>query len=564
MTISTPLDYDVVVVGAGPAGLATAIELGIRNIRVLVVEQNERGGVSPRAKTTNVRTRTHLRRWGIADRLAEEAPFGIDFPNNMVFVTRLGPDGHELARFENAFDAAPVRSPLYPEHAQWIPQYALEKVLLAKLRSLASVDVRFDARLVDATQDGEQVSAMVDVAGRPMTVTARYLVGADGSRSKVRDLIGARMEGRHGLARSYNVIFRAPGLSDAHGFGPAAIYFQIGRDGFSGIGPMDRDDIWFFGPALGPDETLTPEQAAEMIRARTGIDLPYEILSADAWYSNELLASHYAEGRMILVGDACHLHPPFGGYGMNMGIGDGVDLGWKIAATLQGWGGPQLVASYEVERRPIHRKVLDEAVANLAVAASALPAAIEDDTPQGRADRQQLGALLQSTKGREFHTLGTVLGLGYEESPLVCAEEGHPPPHDTQVYVPTARPGHLLPHAWLGDGRSLYDCIGSGFTLIAASDASPEDITRAQHDAATHGVPLDVQQPLSIDVAHLIGARLALVRPDQHVAWRGDRWTDVFPVVAGWQAPGADCTKQPGREGRFASSPDEIEGATDG
>ncbi|MGQ0280337.1 FAD-dependent oxidoreductase [Sphingopyxis sp. Q841] len=563
MTTPTQLDYDVIIVGAGPAGLATAIELGIRNIRVLVVEQNERGGVSPRAKTTNVRTRTHLRRWGIAYRLAAEAPFGIDYPNNMVFVTRLGPGGHELARFENAFDAAPVRSPLYPEHAQWIPQYALEKVLLAKLRSLGSVAVRFDARLNDATQDGAQVSALIDVAGSPMAVTARYLVGADGSRSRVRDLIGARMEGRHGLARSYNVIFRAPGLSKAHGFGPAAIYFQIGRDGFSGIGPMDRDDIWFFGPALGPDETLTPEQAADMIRARTGIDLPYEILSADAWYSNELMADRYSHGRMILVGDACHLHPPFGGYGMNMGIADGVDLGWKIAATLQGWGGPQLVASYEAERRPIHRKVLDEAVANLAMAASALPASIEDDTPQGVEQRRHLGALVQKTKGREFHTLGTVLGLGYEGSPIVCCEDGPPPLHDTEVYVPTARPGYLLPHAWLEDGESLYDCLGAEFTLIAAPDASPEDIARAQRDAATHGVPLAVQQPQSIDFMDLIGASLALVRPDQHVAWRGDRWTDVFPVVAGWQASRAAGMKQTLRESS-TSPADEIGSAANG
>ncbi len=523
---------DVLVSGAGPVGLAAAIELGTRGVRVLLIERNARVGFAPRAKTSNVRTRTHLRRWGIADRLAAESPFGIDYPNNMVFVTRLS--GHELARFADAFNASPVRSPLYPEHAQWVPQYTLEKVMLEKARSLPSVDVRFDTRLVSAAQDDEQVSAnLQNKAGEEVSVVARYLIGADGARSAVRELIGAKMEGRHGLSHHYNIIFRAPGLADAHKHGPAAIYWQIGKDGFSAVSPMDKGDIWAFMPGgAKPGETLTKEEAATLIRERTGIDLPYEILSADSWTASELLADRYADRRMILAGDACHLHPPAGGYGMNMGVGDGVDLGWKIAATLQGWGGPALVGSYEAERRPVHRAVMDEAMANYAIYVAPPPPEIEDDTPQGKVIREKAGAGIQSSKGREFNTLGTVLGLCYRDSPIVLHEDGPVPKHQSEVYDPDARPGCLAPHAWLETGESIYDLFGTGFTLIAAEEAQDGEIRRAVTEADSLGVPLTVIRP-ALAIRDLYGADLILVRPDQHVAWRGNHWTEALAHVTG-------------------------------
>ena len=533
MSASAHQDVDVLIVGAGPAGLAAAIELGTRGVRVLLIEQNERGGVAPRAKTTNVRTRSHLRRWGIADRLAEESPFGVDYPNNMIFVTRIGPGGREMARFSDAFNAAPARSELYPEHAQWIPQYKLEKVLLEKARSLPSVEVRFGSTFVDAVQDASGAHSVIDVGGAQTTIHSLYLIGADGARSQIRDLIGAQMEGRFGLGRAYNIVFRAPGLAEAHGFGPAAIYWQLGRHGGSVIGPMDEGDVWFFMPAVAMDQTLSSEQAADMIRERTGIDLAYDVLSADAWFASELLADRYSRDRIFLIGDACHLHPPTGGYGMNMGIGDGVDLGWKIAATVAGWGGPNLLASYEAERRPIHRAVIDESVANLVLSAPPLPQEIEDDTPTGAAIREKIGATLQATKGREFRTLGTVLGLGYEGSPIICAEPGPSPAHQSEIYTPTARPGYLAPHAWLGDGRSLYDCLGSDFTLLADPSAAETDVVQAQRDGLSHGVPLIVGDVADLDVFGLFGAKLVLIRPDQHVAWRGDVWKDVLRTVSG-------------------------------
>ncbi len=280
------------VVGAGPAGLAAAIELGTLRVGVVLVERKERVGVAPRAKTGNVRTRTHLRRWGIADQLAAEAPFGVDYANNMVFVTWLGPDGHELARFADAFKASPERDARYPEHAQWVPQYRLEKVMLEKVHTLPGVEVRFRTSFVTAEQDAAGVLATLrseedgEYRGR-----ARYLIGADGARSAVRELIGAKLEGRHGLSHHYNIIFRAPGLAEAHPFGPAAVYWQIGKAGFSALGPMDAGDLWFFVPGgAKPGTSLSNNEAATLIRERTGFDCSFKV------FERGQLDSQRAEG----------------------------------------------------------------------------------------------------------------------------------------------------------------------------------------------------------------------------------------------------------------------------
>jgi 2-polyprenyl-6-methoxyphenol hydroxylase-like FAD-dependent oxidoreductase len=229
-------------------------------------------GYAPRAKTTNVRTRTHLRRWGIADQLAAASPFGVDYPSNVVFTTRLS--GTELARFADAFNTAPARNPLYPEHAQWIPQYKLEEVLRSHVATLSTVKLRFNVEFESFTQDDEHAEAHFrNVAdSRSFSARARYLVGADGTRSKVRELIGATMSGRQGLSYNYNIIFRAPGLMQAHRHGPAIFYWQINGDAPSALGPMDRDDVWFIGlVGLARDTRLTDEQARAHNRYRSSI-----------------------------------------------------------------------------------------------------------------------------------------------------------------------------------------------------------------------------------------------------------------------------------------------------
>jgi 2-polyprenyl-6-methoxyphenol hydroxylase-like FAD-dependent oxidoreductase len=272
---------------------------------------------APRAKTTNIRTRTHLRRWGIADRLAANSPFGVDYPSDVHFVTRLS--GPALAHFPNAFNASPEIHPDYPEHAQWVPQYVLERVLREHVATLCSVDLRFNTEFVACQASERGVRVVVRPSGErhERVLQARFLIGADGARSSVRDAIGATMSGTYGLSRNYNIVFRAPGLANAHRHAPGIMYWQVNADVPSLIGPMDRDDVWFFMPTgVQIDEMLSDAQARALIARATGIDAEYEILSSDLWVASRLIADRYRDGPIFLVGDACHLHPPFGGYGM--------------------------------------------------------------------------------------------------------------------------------------------------------------------------------------------------------------------------------------------------------
>lgn len=528
MTHTPTLQTKVLIVGAGPAGLALAIELGHRAIPCLLIERNDRVGYAPRAKTTNVRTREHLRRWGIADQLRAASPLGIDYPSNVVFCTRL--NGHPLTRIENAMYCAPGHNPLYSEHAQWIPQYAVEEVMRAHVQTLPSVELRFNAELASLEQTGTGVLAQVkDLAGdNHFSVACDYLVGADGARSAVRTAIGATMSGSYGLSRNYNVVFRAPGLAQAHPHGPAIMYWQINGDVPSLIGPMDRGDTWFFMPTqMDEGHKITAEEAPALIRQATGIDIPLEVLSTDEWVASRLIADKYSKKRVFLVGDACHLHPPFGGYGMNMGIADGVDLGWKLTAVLQGWGGQTLLDSYEQERRPVHEFVMDEAVANHAMLGKQLwQEGLEDATEAGERLRTEVGARIHVAKLREFNTLGVVLGYRYDQSPVVVSDGTQPPARDFINYLPSACPGSLAPHAWLHDGSSLYDHFGKCFTLLAAYDAEPQVLAQAQASADSAGIPLKVIQPQEQMLKDLYQASFTLIRPDQHVAWRGHTWPD--------------------------------------
>ena len=523
--MTAPAETDVLVIGAGPVGLALAIELGLRGVRVTVLEQNARVGNQPRAKTTNVRSMTHMRRWGIADAVRAASPLPAGYPTDVLFATRLF--GEPLAHIENAFYGARRPDERFPEPAQWIPQYTVEAVLRDRAKSLPGVELRFGTRLEAFAQDAENVVAeAVDLEdGSRRSIRARYLVGADGARSLVRKRLGIAMEGRHAYSHNYGVIYRSPGLTASHPQPPAIMYWLVNPDAPAITGPMDRDDVWYFILPMPDGETvLEPDAARAAIRRAIGRDIPVEILSMDPWSAHSLVAARYREGRVFLAGDACHLHPPFGGYGMNMGIGDAVDLGWKLAALQQGWGGPDLLASYEAERRPVHRAVVDEAVANNAVLSrELLQNGVDLLGAAGAEARAVAGAAIRAQKIREFDTLGVVLGLGYHGSPVVVPDGSEPPPWHFSDFRPTACPGFLAPHLWLRDGSSLYDRFGRGFTLLVTGPGGEDDVARFVQAAEEGRVPLAILAPDDPRLAPLYGARMALIRPDQHVAWRGDR-----------------------------------------
>ncbi len=520
------LDCEVIVTGAGPVGLSLALELGQQGVRCTVLEAQAREGLAPRAKTTNVRSRELMRRWGIAGQLAAQAPFGIDFPSNVVFATSLL--GKELARFENAFSCSPIRDERFSEHAQWVPQYKVEKVLRAAALATGNVTLIHPARLVDFTQDPETVTATFETnaPGTTKTLRGRFLVGADGARSTVRDKLQIAMHGQSPLGQHRAYIFRSAGLQQRHALGDAIMFWMVQAKAPSTIAPLDKGDLWTFGLPRAIADNAEP---VELIRAAVGADIPVDLLSVDDWTAHQLIAERYRDRRVFLVGDACHLHPPFGGHGMNMGIGDAVDLGWKLAACIKGWGGPALLDSYDIERRQVHQRVVDEAVANHRLLSSSYFSPLLDQAGlEADAIRATTREAILTGKAPEFKSLGVVIGYHYEASPVIVRDRADtaprvPRPH----YEPSARPGCRAPHLWLTDGKargaSLFDHFASDRLTLLMTRPDTADRAADWCQAATSiGVPLAIITPQAPALRDLFGADFVLIRPDHHVGWRGN------------------------------------------
>ncbi len=505
---AVPRSTQVVLAGGGPVGLACAVELGRRGISCLVVEPRRTvSHARPRCKTINVRSMEHLRRWGIAERLRSRAPLSPAWSQDAVFCTSL--TGRELSRFTGVLGLAPDGD-RFPELGQQAPQYVLEELLRDIVRELPECRLATGMTVIEAAQDDTGVRVTVaDQAGRRAVVTADYLVGCDGPRSIVRGQIGAAYVGGQALRPNFGMVFAAPGLWQHVRHGPAVHYWIINPAAPALAGPIDRSGTWWI-IAFGVDRQTGEREAVRLIDAAAGTCSGATVLSTDPWTARMQIVDRMRRGRTFLAGDAAHLNPPFGGHGLNTGLGDAVDLGWKLAATLQGWGGPVLLDSYQIERRPIQERVIREATANMRVTSRELLADnLDDDDAAGERARRAAGERIQQAKRAEFHSLELVLGIRIEDSPVVVHADA---PGAGLV------PGALLPHAWLGAGRSLYDELGDGFTLLVRRPGTAHAVV--EQAARTRGVPLKVLELRGRDP---VGPALALIRPDQYVAWTGNR-----------------------------------------
>jgi 2-polyprenyl-6-methoxyphenol hydroxylase-like FAD-dependent oxidoreductase len=525
--MKTPIDnfassVQVMIVGAGPVGLATAIELAQRGVRCRVIDQSDDLGFNPRAKITNVRSMELMRRWGIAEDVRRAAPLRFDYPSDIVFATSLR--GYPLTRISNAFHCDRQRDERYSEAAQWIPQYGLVRVLRDHLRTLPNTDLIYGCRLEELTEqpDGIKACATDMATGRLISTHCAFLIGADGAHSAVRKNLGINMKGQHAYLRDCGVVFRARGLAKKHSLGEAILYWLV-NPGCPGImGPMDKDDLWFFGTGLPEGLDVTSLNPAELICRSADLHFELEIVAIDPWVTHRLVAERYRSSRVFLAGDACHLHPPSGGYGMNMGFGDALDLGWKLAAVLQGWGGAGLLDTYQIERQPVHVRVIDEAVENFSFLPSQMVREkITQSGHEGDAVRAAVGEQILRNKVREFKNLGIVLGCRYQNSPIIVPDGSSPPIDDCENYCPSAHPGCLAPHRWLADDSSLYDHFGRGFTLVSTADGS-DTVSDLEAAAADRGVPFQIFSHDDPVIRDLYQSRYALIHPDQFVAWRGE------------------------------------------
>jgi 2-polyprenyl-6-methoxyphenol hydroxylase-like FAD-dependent oxidoreductase len=510
----------VLIAGGGPVGLALAIELGMAGIACTLIEKRDGSIGIPKMSGLSIRSMEFNRRWGIAETV-KNAGWPKTHPQDLVYCTSMV--GYELAR---------RRVPAYvddklaytPEPRVACAQIFYDPILLARARSLPTVTIRHLTSLDSFTQDETGVEAVVTdrKTGRSETLAARYLVGCDGADGAVVTSLGFGYEGLGIVANSVNVYFRSRELMAIHDKGWARFFrFTDAGGSWGEIIGIDGKELW----RLSVLKAIPGFDGHAYLRRLAGTEIPYEILSEMNWERRERVAARYRDRSVFMAGDAAHQNSPTGGLGLHTGLADAVDLGWKLVAVLQGWGGDRLLQSYEAERKPVALNNVRASTDEFVLLAD-LPSGpeIAENSPAGAALRRRWAEAYRASSGATspIFTENLRLGYCYESSPI-CVADGSPPiPLETAAFVPSARPGTRAPHGWLAEGRSTLDLFGRGFVLLRFGAHPP--LPDALVDAAdARRVPLKIVDIVDRDIAELYETRLALVRPDGHVAWRGDQ-----------------------------------------
>jgi len=534
------METDILIIGAGPCGLMLANELGTRGIKALVLDREAGVATAPQANATQARSMEHYRRHGFAEEI-RALGLPMDHPTDVAYFTTLS--GWELGRFRMppSRDAARiVREHQHFWNAAEMPhriaQSLVEQTLLRHAEKHSSVTVRFHHELLDFEDTVDHVVAKAkDLAtGNAYEIQARYMFAADGPQSLTRRKFGLRYDGGDPAKRDFmggemlSIYVDIPDFHKELRLDKAWMYwiFNPRRRGI--VASVDGERVFTFATQTKPGEslsTMTSEDAARMFREALGRDdIPFTVTGFDTWTSGRaLVAPSFGQGRVLMGGDAVHLFTPTGGMGYNTAIEDAVNIGWKYAAVLKGEAAPALLQSYEIERRPA-------AIRNTGFAAKFADSvglyvpspALEEDGPVGELSRQRAGAYLAEHGRNEFTIPGFTLGSRYDGSPIVLDDGSRKPPDQPSVYVPSAKPGGRAPHFWMPDDTSLFDNFGPEWTLLAIekTNGAAEAFAAA---AAARNLSLTVldlsDNPFAAD---LYAAAAALIRPDQHVAWRGD------------------------------------------
>jgi 2-polyprenyl-6-methoxyphenol hydroxylase-like FAD-dependent oxidoreductase len=532
--MTVDLQAQILVVGAGPVGLTLAMDLAQRGISVVVAEIRHRGE-PPSVKCNHVSARSMeiFRRLGVAKTL-REAGLPADHPNDVSYRTTF--TGEELSRIH-----IPARQHRYtdksgpdgwwptPEPPHRINQIYLEPVLFAHAQAASGVRILNRTRIDEFSQDEDGVRAQgVNLeTGEQVVVRCDYLVGCDGGRSGVRKAMGARLSGTDVVGRVQSTFFRAPDLLSRASSAPAWATFSLNPRRTGNVYAIDGRETFLLHNYLRADETdfeaIDRDWAIRTILG-VGADFRYDIISKEDWIGRRLVADRFRDRRVFICGDASHLWIPMAGYGMNAGIADAMNLSWQLAARLNGWGAQGVLRAYEAERLPITEQVskfaMDHALA-LQKERDGVPAGIEQPGPAGEAARAAAGQSLYALNVKQYCCAGLNFGYFYDASPLIAYDGEPAPAYTMDRFTPSTVPGCRTPHVWLQDGRSLYDAMGPEYTLLrfdASADPRP-----LQEAAARRGLPLAVLDVKSAQADGVYRHAFVLSRPDQHVAWRGDR-----------------------------------------
>ncbi len=528
------IEATVAIVGGGPVGLCLAMDLASRGVDVVVAELRH-AGEPPSVKCNHVSSRTMetFRRLGFVKEV-RAAGLPDDYPNDVVFRTRA--TGQELTRIP-----IPCRLERYTntdgpdgwwptaEPAHRINQIFLEPILHQQAVATPGVTVLNRTTVDEFEQDEEGVTARardLDTGGSA-DIRCRYLIGCDGGRSAVRRAIGARLEGDEVIQRVQSSYIRAPALIDLVTKPDAWMSYLYNPERAGNLVAIDGRETWLVHNYLLPSEAdFDAVDRDRCIRLLLGVgpDFEYEILTNEDWIGRRLVADRFRDRRVFICGDAAHLWVPYAGYGMNAGIADAMNLSWILAARLQGWAPEAILGAHEQERQPITEQVSRFAMKHAQGAIrerTSVPPELEDDSPAGAAARAAVGKAAYDLNVQQFACAGLNYGYYYDRSPLIAYDGEAQPAYSMFDYTPSTVPGCRTPHLWLEDGRSLYDAFGPGYTLMRLDPSVEVDpLSRA---AAQRGVPLTVLDVRALEIPAAYRHKLLLARPDQHVAWRGDR-----------------------------------------
>jgi len=513
----------VLIAGGGPVGMTLANVLADFRIRSMLVEKNSTTTRHPKMDITNSRSMELFRRFHLSEALRNVA-VPDDHPFDVSWITSLA--GYELHRFRYMAPSEfrkHIRikndgtQPL--EHPMRVSQVEIEPVLKKSIDARPEVAVRFGVAFESFEEKDDRVVAVLreQGTGAQEQVSCQYLIGCDGGSSRVRAGLGIQLEGQARVGELYMIHFRSTERDLLQRWG-VAWHYQ------SPLGTMiaqNDDDVWTVHVPVLPKQDATKLDPRALVEAYAGRPFPFEILVANAWTPHLLVAETYGKRRVLLAGDSAHQFIPTGGYGMNSGVGDAVDLGWKLAATLQGFGGPGLLASYEVERRPVAARNRDASGRHMQVRmqiAEAYGVLMEGGNGEDPVRRAEVGAQIGKLGNAENECFGIEHGFIYEGSPIIAAESATPFPCDPVVYKPTTTPGARLPSTYLKNGTALYDRLGTHFTLIDFRGGDPSPFVDA---AARRQIPLSILQLDEPDLKGVYGQDMLLVRPDHHIAWRG-------------------------------------------
>jgi 2-polyprenyl-6-methoxyphenol hydroxylase-like FAD-dependent oxidoreductase len=537
MTAPPPkeLETPVLIVGGGPVGLTLALDLAIRGVRSTLVERDAGTAAELLAKagTLNERTMEYCRRLGVSDAIASVG-FPDDHPRDTVYCTAL--NGFVLGRDYRPSTNNRAPAPESPEILRKCPQFLFDPLLAKAVQDRGMTQIMYGTSWLTGTQDADGVTSTLAVGqdGQDIAVRSKYLVGCDGAGSAIRRGVGIGFDGKQ-LDYSVSAMIEVEHLEQYHPLGRAERYMFIGTEGtWANLTAVDGRTLWRL-TLVGSEERLAPERLdfdAIMRRAMGNDRGDWKVRRVMPWRRSQFTADRFTEGRILLAGDAAHTTSPTGGHGLNTGIGDVSDLGWMLGALLAGWGGHQLLAAYNAERRPVAIRNGSSSTKNYGAWVQAVGRdLVLDDTPEGEAQRRAVGDQMNAMLANEWHSFGVAMGYRYDTSPIVIPDGTPPTPDEPGDYVQTARPGHRAPHAWLADGRSTIDLFADGFTLLRLGFAG--DLTPLIAAAADRGVPLRVTDLDDPAIARLYERQLVLVRPDGMVAWRADSLPgDVAALVA--------------------------------